>query len=197
MDVGVVQGEPQYMDIDGDGHADAIVRVRQGAGNGFLDSRSVWLWDPGAEEAKQVLPALTLEARCDDMTTDIEAVGAGKLVVTRKMREGEACAVTPTKTAKFTMEIEDGFAWQTDPFVSALRCPASPGRELHFRGPDLGNHGLKPWPDESAPDMVTAEDVAAFDTNDETQGLPAGWTQQSFISKTNSADGESQCGYLG
>lgn len=185
----------EYLDVDGDGHLDVALHLTQEEGNGVRRSLYVWLWDPQTSDARQVLPAITSDLRCGDVTKDWSLAEPGTIVVERLVREGEACGAEPTNEATAVVSVQDGYAWQTQPRISALQCPYVGGQGLNFPGSDLGKEGPRAWPSEDAPVLLTGDEIQALDITPEGQSIVDGWNQLMFVRDDSDKGGVPPCGY--
>ena len=185
-----------YTDVDGDGHDDALITLTFDEGNGTERSLYVWLWDPAAQDARQVLPALATDLRCGDVTEEISVVEPGVVGISRLVREGEACSQTPTSSEQVTVAVDGRYAWQTSPTISALQCPYVEGQGLNSPGSDLGDDGPRPWPADDAPVMLTGGDIQALDITPDGQSIVDGWNQLMYVQDSSDKGGVPPCGYL-
>ncbi|WP_353950473.1 hypothetical protein V6K52_12610 [Knoellia sp. S7-12] len=182
--------------MNGDGHEDAIVKLMANEGNGYQDSTTAWVWDPDSARPKQVIPAISLDERCGNVTRSVKFSKTNTFTVTRLMRVDENCATRPTKVAKLTIKVKGGFAWQTAPTVTALGCPHVGGRGLNFPGSDFGKNGPRAWPDPAAPVMITGKNIVAMDYDDSREGVPSGWNRVLFIRSDRDKAEVPPCGYF-
>ncbi|PRY50932.1 hypothetical protein BCF74_13713 [Knoellia remsis] len=192
-----VDDTPRYLDIDGDGDEDALVTLVAEEGNGYQETRSAWLWDASSDKPRQVVPGLTLDERCGNVTEEVRLTKPNTFSVTRLVRGEEICAEKPTAQTTSTIRVRDEFAWQIAPTVTALMCPYREGRGLGFPGSDFGDDGPRAWADDDAPVMLTGKDIQAMDLDDSREGVPRGWNRILFIrSDSDKSDTSPPCGYF-
>lgn len=192
----LTEGDTEYLDVNGDGHEDVILSLMAEEGNGYEDSRSVWLWDPETEQPRQVLPALSMDQRCGDITKSLRLTSPNRFTVSRLVRTDEACAVTPTRQETSTLRLQGQFAWQTTPSITALHCPYILGRGLNFPGSDFGEDGPRAWPDRAAPVIIRGKDMQAMDVDDGRDLVPSGWNRILYIQSDKDKGNVPPCGYF-
>lgn len=179
----VLTGDPAYTDLDGDGDEDALVTLTGDPdGTEWWSHTYAWLWDEEAGAATQVWPALTDDVRCGNVTQDIEAED-GTITVTFLDRRagGEPCAEEPTVESTRVVELSGTWAYQVEPFRSALgECGEVASALLTPAEAQLPGAGLHGAPDEEVPLVASWDEIDRVALPDEAMrdwGLPPGWTR--------------------
>jgi hypothetical protein len=197
---------PRYVDADGDGDLDAVLRVESVEGNAWMAEGFVWLWDSKRQQAVQQHKPLYTDLRCDDHVTDaVEFDGSGRATISyRQQQAGAPCAADPTIPRTRVISMKGTSApYQLKPWPSSLdSCTPSAGSGDVFYPEQLGPkfQGFRAAPSDDAPIIARKGDMQMWNAADHGP-LPkvGGWMLVWYIPKAQklSADkDEFPCGWM-
>ncbi len=197
-----LQEDPDFADVDGDGAEDALVRIFAEQGNGWADYTYVYLWDEETAGPRQVLPAITDDARCGNVTTEIVPED-GVITVDYLDRSVnfEACAEQPSVEATRTVKVVDGYAFEIEPHLSALLyCGAIGAEPAPPENTGLPDGSIRAYPDDAAMALIDLDETYRLSMPEEgmrTDPAHPGWTIIQFILPGQDTSAfERQCGWL-
>lgn len=198
--------QPTYVDADGDGDLDAVLRVESVEGNGWMVEGFVWLWDSKRQKAVQQRTPVYTDRRCADHVTDkVVFDGDGQATVSyRKKKAGESCAADPTIPQTRVLTMKGGFApYQVKPWPSSLNSctPLGGSGDVYFPEnlePEV--RGFRVAPSDDAPVIVRKSEMQMWNAA-EGRPLPkvGEWMLVWYIPKAkklNSDTDEFPCGWL-
>lgn len=199
-------GQPTYVDADGDGDLDAVLRVESVEGNGWMAEEFVWLWDSKRQKAVQKRKPIYIDLRCDDHLTDkVVFDGAGTATVSyRTKKPEEPCAAEPTIPQSRVITMKGAFApYQLKPFPSSLdSCTPELGSGDVYFPEDLAANirGFRAAPSDGAPVIVPKGDIRMWNAADGTRFPNGGeWMLVWYMPKAkklSSDKDEFPCGWL-
>lgn len=192
---------PKFVDVDGDGHEDAVVTVQSTRGNGWSQETFVWRWDPATNTAVQLRNPVARDGRCGDVTDALAFDGKGNVTVSYRDCS-TACAEDPPNRQQKTLHIDrSGAAYQTKPWPSALTtCQPDSSGDVWFEK-DLGPHikGFRSAPSDSAPVIIPRKDVDMWNAVNVDRHKPGKWLLVWYIPKAKklAADEDTfPCGWV-
>ncbi|GGY93599.1 hypothetical protein GCM10010365_10300 [Streptomyces poonensis] len=149
-------GRPQFADVDGDGHEDAVAGLASSGDMAMGQAWYVWLWRDG--RAQQLRVPVVASTRCDRRIESVTAVPHGFEVQAFLFVDGDSCAGGGSVPITYVVGVRDGWPVRLRPQYGPLDT-CDPGKltvALHPQGKPV----LYTSPDVRSP---TVEPAAHYD----------------------------------